>query len=147
MVAETTATFAGFSSFPRTVSNQFPGQDPVNNKATFLPFFYDTATDRFKENAVEGQAHFWRVTIPYVKNNTQGNRELRVSLTNTNSGFELIQTLIAPNVVGAGEFTVYFLTIADANSIANGYRLRLQTIGLAITINSLAVARISLEKI
>jgi hypothetical protein len=147
ITADPAATFAGFSQFPRNVSNQFPGQDPVNDKATFLPFFYDTSTDRFKENSANGQSHFWRILIDYTKNNTQGNRELRVFWTNTTSGFELVETFIFPNNVVDNQFSVYFQTIADASSIANGYRLRLETVGAPVVINNISILRTSEEQL
>jgi len=139
--------FSSVTNFPKNISNQFPGQDPIANKSTFLPFLYNSSSDTWLENPLEHQVHLWRVQINYTRQGTQGNRELILRFTNTVSGFQVQEVKILPNgsPFQTNTITYQFITIADSSSITNGYELELQTVGVPLTINTLEISRVSFE--
>ena len=144
-------SFSTSTDFPLNVKNQLPGQNPQTDKASFLPFVYDSTTNRWLENAIEFQVHLWRITVDYTRVGTAGNRELFLSFVNPNSGFSITDRVveILPN---GSQFvnnavTFNFTTIADTNSIGSGYELILGTVGVSLTINNIEIVRTSLEKL
>lgn len=139
--------FTSSTSFPKNYSNDFPGQDPVNNKATFLPGIYNSADDRWLENSVEFQVHLWRVSISYTRNSTQSNRELIVRVNNPDTGFSLQEVKILPNGTQFQSTTLTwnFSTVADSSSIGSGYEFEIQAVNAPLTINTVEIVRTSLE--
>jgi len=146
-----TESFSSIGDFPRNLANQFPGQDPQNNPATFLPLLYDSATGRWLENPIDRQVHRWRVTMDYTRGTVTNNRELVFTLSNPATSFVLRNILIMP---GGAEFqdnevNVEFSTVADSSSIGSGYELEIfaNGNGSQITINSLDILVDYQEKI
>lgn len=141
--------FSSTTNFPKNFSNLFPNQNPLDNKMTFLPNIYNLNENKFLENPISFQPTLWRFTITYTRtDDTKSNRELIARLTNPLSNFELTSINILPN---GREFTsaisnFYFQTIADINSINNGYVFSLQPNGLNILIDNIDLVRTSLEQ-
>ena len=140
------------NQFPRNVANQFPTQDPVNNPNTFYPFIFDIATDRWLENNVDGQIHFWRITARFTRSTTAGNRQMRFILSNPDTGFEQDYSQEIRRISTEQVITANLITVADAGSIGSGYILNIdldnqnQTTGNT-TFLSVDVTRLSLEKL
>jgi len=144
---DSSEVFTSSTSFPKNYSNNFPGQDPINNQATFLPGLYNSSNDRWLENSINFQPHLWRVSISYTRNSTQSNRELIVRITNPDTGFSLQEIKILPNgnQFQSTTLTWNFSTLADSSSIGSGYEFEIQAVGAALTINTVEIVRTSLE--
>ena len=146
--------FSSATVFPKNVSNQFPGQDPVANRATFLPFIYNTVAGTWVENTVVGQTSLWRIQIRYTRTGNQNNREIVLRIRNPDplSSFELEEARILPGGPPFNDFsyTFQFQTVADALSLPPpagtgvGYELELQTIQAGLTIDEVQIVRTSL---
>ncbi len=139
--------FASFSKFPKTVSNNLPGKDPVNDYDDFIPLLHDPVSGAWFENPVPGQTHYWRVIIDYTKPDNRKNKKVVLTVENPVSGFTQQQVFI---LADKNEFlnfslTYDFITVADAVSIAGGYLLKLKAEDQDLTINNLTVTRVSWE--
>jgi len=139
--------FASFSKFPKTVSNNLPGKDPVNDYDDFIPLLHDPVSGSWFENPVPGQTHYWRVIIDYTKPDNKKNKKVVLTVENPVSGFTQQQVFI---LADKNEFlnfslTYDFITVADAVSISGGYLLKLKAEDQDLTINNLTVTRVSWE--
>jgi hypothetical protein len=143
------STFNPVTSFPKNISNQYPAQDPINNYATFIPELYNATDDKWLENPIDKQLHLWRINVHYTKGGVQTNRELIFELSNPLSGFKEQLAFTMPSGAAFQTFEYFFLlgTIADSNSINEGYEFFLTPNGDDITINDLSISRFSYEKI
>lgn len=141
-------TFSTVTSFPRNISNQFPGQDPITNPGTFFPFIYNSTDDKWLENEVHLQAHLWRIDVNYTRVGTQNNRELVFELENPLTGFTQALAFIMPNGPIFQTFETSFIveTIADSGSIGEGYEFYLTPVGESVTVD-IDITRTSFEKI
>lgn len=149
IVNQVGSTFFPATEFPKNISNNYPGQDPVNNYATFIPHLYNSVADKWLENPINSQVTLWRIGVKYTRVGTSANRELIFSLENPVTGFVEQECLILPAGAEFQTFEKNFLvaTIADADSIGEGYEMFLTPNGENITLDSVDVTRISLEKI
>ena len=131
---------------PPTTS--FPANGPTDSTA-----IYDTATDRFIENSVEGQVNIWRVDFSYSNRGGNGGTTFVVRLENPNPAstfvIESALTVTGDNANDAREISIVLITIADAKSLPNptepgGYVI---SIGAddAATVTVTSVTRISLR--
>lgn len=141
----TPLTFSTATRFPLSVSNQFPGQTPQANEATFRPFIFDTATNKWLENSKDLQVHLWRIRVNYTKAGPLSGNIIVAELNNPLSGFTIQDAFQMPGGIGFQTFETafYFLTIADSASIGFGYLLTLTPQGEDITINDLDLVRVS----
>lgn len=125
-------------------------ENTVPYPGTTSSIYYTGTTDaaqRWKENPVEGQVHVWRL-IASVDPGANSSGSVRSTLLNPDSGFKVTSVQEVPKGSGSGNIvTMYFYTIADANSIApgKGYQIFIQAdFTCKLTIESLT--RISLFK-
>lgn len=90
------------------------------------PDFYNSISDRLRENPILGQSTLWRVNGTFSSKNLNNNGALDIQLYNPDSGFYTGQSITLPSSRTTGPFTVFMLTIADNDSLAvgKGYRLR-----------------------
>jgi hypothetical protein len=143
------STFSSVTSFPKNISNQYPAQDPINNYATFIPELYNSVDGKWLENPIDKQLHLWRVNVDYTKGGVQTNRELIFELFNSVSGFREQLAFTMPSGQAFQTFEYFFLlgTVADSNSIGEGYEFFITPNGDDVTINDLSISRFSYEKI
>lgn len=146
IVNQVGSVFSTATNFPKNISNQYPGQDPINNYATFIPELYNATDDKWLENPVDKQFHLWRVTVLYTKSTNQANK-LIFSLENPLSGFILQEAFGMPDKAPFQTFEKSFLvgTIADSNSIGEGYELFITPDGENVTLDRIDVTRFSAE--
>ncbi|GHD25619.1 hypothetical protein [Parahalioglobus pacificus] len=131
---------------PPTTS--FPANGPTDSTA-----IYDTATDRFIENSVEGQVNIWRVDFNYSERAGNGGTTFVVRLENPNpqSTFviESALTVTGDNANDQREISIVLITIADSLSLPSpqydgGYEISIGADDAArVTVTS--VTRISLR--
>lgn len=108
------------TSWPETV----PGYNDINIDKTPYIYYVDPNNAnniRFKENAIPGQVHLWRLmTTVTAGSNSSGS--LKATFLNPDSGFEVNSISILPSGSSGvpKPLTFYFYTIADQESIPNG---------------------------
>ena len=100
---------------------------PENIASPTAANIYNQTTGRFLDNSIPGQVHTWRVITRYDNKNNGSIGFVTINLSNSNSTLSLDQTSIAPNGGVSGTLVFYFVTIADSNSIANGYSFRVKS--------------------
>lgn len=145
VTAATPLTFSAISRFPLKVSNQFPGQTPTSDPATFTPFLYESVAAKWLENSKNLQTHTWRILLDYTRSSTTTNREIIFELSNPLSSFMLKTVVTMPNgaALQTNQVQVLFVSIADSASIGFGYEIFIMPFGDDITINDLSITRIS----
>lgn len=81
---------------------------------------YDSTTDRWRENSVQGQVHRWRVNGTYSAKQINNTGQLSLQLTNPDSGFLVDWSMTLPSGLTSGPFTAELITIADPASLGAG---------------------------
>jgi hypothetical protein len=130
------------TTWPANVGSQNPPQSAV----------YNFDEDTFIENAIEGQAHIWRIELSYTGKPTSGDSGLQLRIENPNSDFVQDQIQTLPRSASSGAVVFNVLTIADKSSLPSsgeggfGYRFSVISEDTISAFFIESVTRFSLQK-
>lgn len=139
--------FTDNTRFPKAVNDANPGEDPVNNPATFFPFLYNSTDNLWLDANSPFQANIWQIDIDFSRSDSNNNREFSLTIRQPTDGLD---KRIAISLPGGGNFQTgqhqfMFTTISTPNSITEGYEFELECVDINMTLNSVDITRISLE--
>lgn len=119
-----------FSTAVATVAPSPTTVWPYGSATSYDPGFYDSGTDRLRENNVPGQQHEWRIIGNFSGKAGNNSGALVIELYNPDSLFSIAaSTITLPEGVTSGNWSASPVVVADTLSLAagRGYRLRART--------------------
>lgn len=119
------------------------------NVADKTPYIYSPVGAKFRENAIPGQVHLWRLVV-YALAGSGSSGTIKAEFRNPDSGFVVNSIGIIPAASNSGvgnPVTFYFYTIADEESLdpGRGYQLFLAA-DMKATVTVDSFTRVSLFK-
>lgn len=106
------------------------------------------ATQRWRENEINGQVHIWRVIAKVTAGNGSSS-SVKATFKNPDSGFEVNSIALVPAGSNSNPklLTFYFYTIADPDSLTpgKGYQLWMEA-DATVTVEMESMTRVSLFK-
>jgi len=114
----------GLIDFSPSPTTQFPQNitSPIDSD------FVDQSNGQLLENPIEGQEHIWRIIYDYSNFGTNNNLSIDLELFNPLNGFKAVFPHTKPSGSTSKQGVEALInTVADSNSIGNGYQLRVVT--------------------